>query len=164
MEDRDRSPSRRKRWLGLLLVVSLGLNLLIVGAAVGVLVKWPRDHFVRGGYFLGPAGLGAISGALDERHGKLVGDALRDKGRTFGQLRSEARTNVSSLVRILRSDPFDPAELEGYFRDERARAAGMLEEGHDLILPRILDMSSQERHEFADRIEHRFDRRDRRGH
>ena len=164
MEDGNRSPSRRKRWLRLLLIASLGLNLLIVGAAVGVLVKWPRDHFMRGGYFLGPAGLGTISGALDERHGKLVGDALRDKGRTFSQLRSEAKSSVSNLVRILRSDPFDPAELEDYFSDERVRATGMLEEGHDLIIPRILDMSPQERHEFADRIEHRFDRRGRRGH
>ena len=162
MDRNDPSKSRPRRWIGPLLIVSLGLNLLVIGAAVGLYVKWPRDQFAVGHQFFGAAGLGVISGSLGERHRKSIRNELMERGLKLHQLRQQADANAADLISLLRDDPIDPVGLEAYFEAQRNQALRMLEDGHDLIVPRILGMTPEERHEFADGIEHRLG--ERRGH
>ena len=158
--DQDKPPrSKSRKWIGPLLIVSLGLNMLVIGAAAGLYVKWPRGHFALGNQFFGAAGLGVISGALGDGHKKLIRDELKERGQSVRQLRQEAGASAAVLVSILRADPFEPAGLEAHFQEQRNHALQMLEEGHGLIVPRILSMTPDERHEFADRIERRLERR-----
>ena len=166
MDRNEPSKSRFRRWVGPLLIVSLGLNLLVIGAAAGLYVKWPRGHFAVGHQFFGAAGLGVISGSLGDRHRKSIRDELRERGQNLSQLREQADANAADLISLLRADPIDPAGLEAHFEAQRLQALRMLEDGHDLIVPRILGMTPEERHEFADGIEHRLGerKRHRRGH
>ena len=166
MDRNEPSRSRFKRWIGPLLIVSLGLNLLVIGAAAGLYVKWPRSQYAVGQQFFGAAGLGVISGSFGERHRKSIRDELRERGQELHQLREQADTNAADLIRLLRADPIDPVGLEAHFEAQRDQALRMLEDGHDLIVPRILGMTPEERHEFADGIERRLGKRrgHRRGH
>lgn len=159
MVENGQRPVKRRRWLRWLLIVSLGLNLLVAGAAVGLLIKWPSGHYPHGGSFLGVAGLGVISGALTDADRHDIGDELRSRGKSFKRDRDQANQNARRLVSILRADPFKPEQLEEFFEDQRNQVAAMLSEGHSLIAPRILAMSTEQRHEYADRIERRLGRR-----
>ena len=162
MDRNEKSKSRLRRWIGPLLIISLGLNLLVIGAAAGLYVKWPRSHFAVGHQFFGAAGLGVMSGSLGERHRNSIHDELKERGHNLRQLRDRADANAADLIRLLRADPIDPVALEAHFEDQRTQALRMLEDGHGLIVPRILGMTSDERHQFADGIEHRLGDRKRR--
>ena len=159
MAEPDDTRRKRRRWVGPLLVISLGLNLLVAGAAVGLIVKWRSLPFVAGQHIFGAAGLGVLSGALDDHYKREIGTELRERGHSLGRQRDKANTEALVLIELLRADPFLPEALEGFFRDQRENATEMLEEGHNLLAPRIIGMTSDERNEYADRIEGRLGKR-----
>ena len=162
MERNGKSKSRLSRWIGPLLIISLGLNMLVTGAAAGLYVKWPGSHFAAGHQFFGAAGLGVMSGSLGDRHRSSIHDELKERGHNLRQLRDRADANATDLIGLLRADPIDPVALEAHFEDQRNQALSMLEDGHGLIVTRILGMTPDERHQFADGIENRPGERKRR--
>ncbi|SMX37278.1 periplasmic heavy metal sensor [Octadecabacter ascidiaceicola] len=146
MADKQQKTGRLLRGI---LVVSLALNLLVVGVVAGA--------FIKGG---GPSGphridltVGPLTRAMDGERRDAVRDALRDSGAFQRRDRAEIREDMQVLLATLRADVFD----EAAFRDALARQRARLRSGQDAVLDAITsqieDMDVEERAEFADRLE-----------
>lgn len=148
------SKMKTGRWGRLLLVVSLGLNLAVIGAVVGVVLKGgPRNGPPRYDLTVGP-----LTRALDDERRDAVRDVLRESGVFRPADRQNIRNDMRAIVESLRAEEFDQTA----FRDALARQRERLQAGQDAVLEvfaaQIDEMSFEERLEFADRVEQQMRR------
>jgi uncharacterized membrane protein len=146
----DPGPDRRpRRWTRILLVISLGFNLVILGLAGGHelsrVLHGPRPP-VR------ELGFGPFTEALSpqDRHAMLRDFLRQAKG--FAAQRREMRSDFRSLIRALKAEPYDPATFAAVMARQRARTDHWLTLGQKLLQDRIAAMSPQQRAAFADRL------------
>lgn len=124
--------SDRSRWLTIALVISLGINLLILGAIAGHLLSGQRHMWQRPGMMQGEAGRGSdrpgdmviqrMTAALPAEHRPAFEAAMAqhraqlvEAGRTVRDARMKVR---DAMV----AEPFDPAKLDAAFAELRARS------------------------------------------
>lgn len=146
------------RWTKVLLAVSLALNLLIVGLAVGSVL---RDGPPRGGRDFG---LGPISEALSHNDRMALRRAFLVRHPEARTDRREMRAEFDVLLAALRAEPFDPAALDQALQAVARRNADLLATGRELVAERLKAMDGAERADFADRLEsglRKFGRKDR---
>lgn len=138
---------RRLRWL---LVVSLTLNLLVVGVAAGIALR-----HAGGGMPHPPRsiGFGPWTGGLDRADLKALREAFGATGRDFRTEWRAERADREALLAALRADPLDLAGLDAATARMNARAAERMDLGQRLIRDHILAMTPAERRAFADRLE-----------
>lgn len=160
MADDDLSRSSPSRLWRTVLVLSLALNLAVLGMVVGAGFSGRfSDHAPRSFDF----GLGPVARALDPSERRAVGSVMRRDD----ALRSvDLRGNASEMIAALRADPFDPARLETLMADQMVQTAVIQRSAQQALLMEITDMSPERRANFADRLDEeltrRRDRRDRR--
>jgi uncharacterized membrane protein len=140
------TPSKR-RWMPVVLALSLALNLAVVAAVAGA--TW--RHKGSGGPSAGKGGGTIYLQALppDARR------ALR------GEMRRQPRVKLDSAVMVtaLRQEPFD-AEAAGRALDtQRDNGLARYDAGRAVLLDHIKSMSAQDRAAYADRIEEIVQRR-----
>ncbi len=137
-----------------LLVVSLALNLVIIGVVAGM--------FFLGGAKGAPQRFdltaGPMTRAMDvERRGALR-DALRESGAFRPADRAQMRSDAIALLETVRAENFDDVA----FRDALDRQRARLNTGQaavlDALTQQISDMSLEERAAFADRLEEQMRR------
>ncbi len=151
-------PPTPGRWIRVALVLSLGLNLLIVGLAAGAAWRHGGD---RGGRDFG---FGPLTEALSFTDRKALRDTFLERHPDARAERRAMRADFEALTKVLRADPFDPAALEAAVAVIARRNADLLETGRDLVVERLKAMNAAERAAFADRLEkglHRMGGRDR---
>ncbi|MDE0111114.1 MAG: periplasmic heavy metal sensor [Albidovulum sp.] len=149
-------------WLRILLICSLSLNLLIVGAAIGAVFKWrggPPRFEIAGN--CGSGGMTAIVRAMERSERAAIRDAFEAGG--FGRdfRRAATQDDIDGLIQILNSDPFDADGLKSILQVRSEQLAKELELGHGIIFDRISSMPEDQRRRLAERIE---DKRDHRHH
>ncbi len=139
------SSGPKRRWIPILLVISLALNLLVVGAILGTALR-----FRGGDHAKAPPGFGvALYNALPKEDRKKLRGALsglRGKG-------SEGRKqDFAGLSQALRSVPFDPEAVQ-VLLDQQVQATADLQEAlHREWLVYVTEMSDGERQIYADRL------------
>ncbi len=139
-------PSRTFR---IVLVVSLAMNLLVLGMVGGRMIR---------GHGLAPMGmdmsLGDVSRALDPGDRRFVADRLRqtDAARPLMALR-DRRAALGAFVAAVRAEPFDAAAVDAIFAEQRERASGLMAIGQQALLERLAQMGPEARAQFADRLE-----------
>ncbi len=155
------STSKRKgnrRWVRVVLFVSLAVNLLVVGLVVGALLSGPhgRDRpELRG------LGYGPFVRALSKEERSALHEALARNADSFRHNRAELRAQFEALLMALRTEPFDAAEVERLFAEQRDRILERRRLGQASLLERIMAMSPQDRAAYADALDRKFRRRDR---
>ncbi|QFT64426.1 periplasmic heavy metal sensor [Roseivivax sp. THAF30] len=142
------------RWMKVLLVLSLGLNLLIVGTVVGTFAKrgppGPSDRLDSFAY----------ARALDHADRRAIFSELRAARR---EIDGPSIRDASGALSILRAEPFDSAAFADVIEAQNARGDQLREIGQSALIDRISAMSAEERNEYADRLEAAMEaRRDRR--
>ena len=150
--------SGMSRGIRILLIASLALNLLVVGVVVGGAFRGKSPRPFGGAEMT----LGAFTQAMSPEHRRALGARLRDAqgAQRPGQgARAEA---IRSFLSALKADPFDPTAIEALFAEQQQRASAGMAAGQQALLEQLESMSPSERAEFADRIENRLRRVDRR--
>lgn len=157
---------RLRRWA---LVVSLAVNLLVVGAVAGLWLSHGRDHdrFTRadrGGGFgmyvraLSPEDRAALREAYRAGRQEENADGAAQGAAAARDWRADRRADQADLLAALRAEPFQPAAVAAVFdRHIAAMSAGMAR-GRALMLARIEAMAAPERAAFADRLEQMMSR------
>jgi len=137
------------------LVVSLALNLAVMGATAG----WVLRHGI------GPHGAhpphaarmaqmgGPLTHALDAEGRRAVAVQLRGERGEREARRAALRESFAALLDDLRAQPFDPAQLEARLAAQRTQVAGRLEAGHAALVAHLDAMSDSGRAAYADRLE-----------
>ncbi len=142
------------RWMRVLLVMSLALNLLVVGAAAGFAIKGGPK--MRGGP---PGGMGAMHRALSqEERSELKKQMIRNfRGRT--DEREAFRQEMTGLVTLLRAEEFDAAAAADRMTRVRALFDDRVAAAQTLLIAYWGEMSPEDRVAYADRLEQELQRR-----
>lgn len=135
------------RWIRVALALSLALNLLVVGISVGAML--------RGGPAPGGRdfGLGPLSEALSREDRKALRAAFLHRHPDIRAERRAIRAQFDDLLAVLRADPFDPVALDAALEAIAQRNSDLLDTGRGLVAERLKAMDTEDRANFADRLE-----------
>ena len=161
MTDTSNEPQRETRtprWVKLVLVLSLALNLVIVGIVAGVLTR--KDRPGPGG-FAGYALPYVIALPRDER--PAVFRSIRRAGRA-GEMpdRAQRRAPYEEMMRLLRADPLDLEAVQQVLNRHTDLAVRSSKVAQDVWLEHIKAYDAAERAAYADRLQVVLDRGPRR--
>ncbi len=140
------APAPKRRWMPILLVVSLALNLMVAGVALGTVLRFKGQDRVAAPPGFGPS----LYHALPKSERKaLRGElsALRGKGSHRRQ------QDFSTLSQALRVVPFEPATVQALLEQQAQATAALQEALHQQWLAQISAMNDEERTAYADRLE-----------
>lgn len=140
-------PATSGRWVRILLILSLGLNLLIVGLAAGAAWRHAGD---RGGRDFG---FGPLSEAFSTEDRRELREAFVERHPDARAERQAMREDLEALITALRAEPFEPIALEAAMTKISQRNAQLLQTGSELVVAQIKAMDATERAAFADRLE-----------
>lgn len=144
------------RILRLSLIVSVALNLVVLGIVAGAALRDPpRPHPDRGPAF------GMFDRALTEDDRKALREAFRREAPDFRDEWQRMQADLGDLLTALRADPYDPAGVEAIFARQLERGQRMAGLGQRLMMERLAAMTPAERADFADRLSRRIDRENR---
>ncbi|MBT3143064.1 hypothetical protein DS909_18545 [Phaeobacter gallaeciensis] len=141
-------PKQKSRlWLRILLGVSLSLNLLVVGLAVGAVMRLGGPDGMRPP----PSSLGsALFRAMPREHRSEMHQKFRDRRSDKGKAKIKDAQAVAALLRAV---PFDAAALTEALKKQKQDRDAFFETLQVSWLERINIMSDAERSEYADRLE-----------
>ena len=118
-------PKRRRRWVGWALAVSLCLNIALLGAAGGALLRHGPPGPPPGGGALDPWTLRKVIRMLPEEERDAARALFRDRRPEFEALGPQRREARQAAAAALEATPFDPAALEAALQASRdAERAG----------------------------------------
>ncbi|MGC8201886.1 periplasmic heavy metal sensor [Aliiroseovarius sp. PTFE2010] len=144
-------PKRKFHVWRVLTVVSLAINLLIIGLVAGAAYRFkeappPRDLAAR------DVGYGAFIAAFEREDRRDLGRAYRAHMPDRKQVRQEMDRQNDALLAVLRADPFQPEALEALLNQRQSRLNAMQMQGQELLLNQIRDMDPDARKDYADRL------------
>jgi uncharacterized membrane protein len=141
------------RWMKILLVASLALNLLVAGALIGAALGHDRAEHMERSEVPREFMRSPFLGALDGEDRRSVGrELMRDEG-SLWQNRVELRARFERLLAAIRAEPFDRAAIEAILDEQRAAGARRLELAEEAVLDRLSAMTPPARAAYADRLD-----------
>lgn len=153
MQTNDPMPSgaRRKRWSRIALILSLALNMLLVGVLVGGALRDGDSRARKDGasMSLRPM-IQALSPEMRRKIGREIGKNLWKERRRNA---NTVRVDLAPIIDVLRQEPFDPAALEAAFEQHLARLSNRQSIAQQVYRTHIAAMSDTERAAYADRLE-----------
>jgi len=160
----EQAPRRRApRWMRLLLLVSLALNLLVVGSVVGMALRLGGP---RGPDGPPPQSIGSLLYRELPREDRR--ELRSDSRRIIGQARPGERMSpdeeLAEIDAGLRADPFDPSALDSVLNEHGMWLAAQHQGFQEAWLTHVADMTRAERAAYADRLQEAFERRKQRWH
>lgn len=145
------------RWVKSLLVVSLGLNLLVVGVVAGAFFKhrkYPElDRHAPETRMILDLGLGPFMNAFAPDQRRDLGRTLRRELGNPDMSRTELAGELTTLLDVLRATPFDLSAFEKVIDRQRVRLNARSTAGRAVLLEAVAAMPDAERARFADRLE-----------
>lgn len=142
---------RSPRWMRIVLVLSLALNLagigVVAGAVLGHSKRMSRPPMVS------DLGFGPYTDALSGEDRRALRRAFVERAPDLGDMRKLMRADFDRLLTVLRTEPYDAAAAAEVIAAQRERARNGFELGQDLLLERLATLRPEERVAFADRLE-----------
>lgn len=155
---------RPRRWPKVLLAISLFFNLLVLGAIAGAHLRDGPDM----GRSPAPdraamhaTGFAPFFDALPREARGEIGKALRARGDSARPDRAALEAEFARIIAVLKAEPFDRAALEEVMAAQQARVSARVEAGRSALLDVLAGMSPAERAAFAERMEQRMVRGER---
>ncbi|PHQ98609.1 MAG: hypothetical protein COB39_08520 [Marinosulfonomonas sp.] len=147
--DNKQKVGAMRRGMKILLAVSLGLNMLVIGAVGGMMY--------RGGPMAGPPGAhdtayGPYTRALSHEDRKAIGQSMRRELGDFRQNRPKAQASFAALRTALTAEVYDSDLVHRLVKEQQASGMQRQQTGQRLLLERLDAMSAKERREFAERL------------
>ncbi|QIZ82479.1 periplasmic heavy metal sensor [Thalassovita gelatinovora] len=157
MQKPDKKGSPRV-WVRVVLVVSLALNLAVLGVVVGAVARFgaPGDGPPARADLVGGAYTRALSPADRRKIGRQL---MRDQNDAL-PTRSTRAGEYQNMLAALRAQPFDADTVNAILQRQRDFGHKRAELGHKLFLQHLSDMSAADRSAYADRLEQGLNRHD----
>jgi Spy/CpxP family protein refolding chaperone len=145
--------TRPARWLKVALVLSLGLNLLVIAAVIGAALGAPRMHDRMRGEVPREFGRSPLVSALAAEDRRAVARELRRAAEPLRENRADLRGRFERLLEAIRAEPFDRAALEALLGAQREAGARRLKIAEAALLARLEAMSPEARAAYAARLD-----------
>ena len=154
---------RPRRWVKVVLVISLAVNLAVAGLLLGAWLRHDgphgrdgprgeRDRVVR------DLGFGPYARAVPREAREGLRGAVEAHRGTLRENRQALRSAFEETLETLRAEPFDRAAMGAQMQAQREAIRANQEIGHEVLLDALAAMSPEERAAFADRLERRLGR------
>jgi len=151
--------TRKARILRIVLIVSLSLNLLVLGVLAGGMMKSGRLDRVGSAADLRALWLALPETAQRDLHG-AVGPRTPDGERvTREDRRARAAARHAEILTLLRAQTFDAEAFAAVLQAEHAERSERIGRAHQAFVARVADLSAAERAAVAERLEERRGRR-----
>jgi len=144
--EKTQKPVGMRRRTKILLGVSLGLNMLMIGAAGGMFFHNDGPDHIR------DAAYGPYTRALSHEDRKAIGVALRAEIGSFRQNLPKIRASYEALKTALTADVYDSELVHGLIIKQQALGMKRYKIGQRLLLERLDAMSPQDRRNFAEHL------------
>ena len=148
--------ARLKGWVKAVFIASITLNLLVGGVILGGVIRHDR-HPPR--TVVSDISMGPFTQALSNEDRQARRRAAQAESTGVRAMRQAAREADAQLLAALRAEPWDEAAVQDVLAGQRDRLLQRWELGQRLMLGRVAEMSPDERHAFADRLEQAMERR-----
>ncbi|MCO6382820.1 periplasmic heavy metal sensor [Oceanicola sp. 502str15] len=150
--------NRPRRWLRVVLVLSLAANLAVAGLVLGAWIthdgkrgpdgrRGDKDKIVR------ELGFGPYARAIPRENREDFRAAIEARRDELRASRSGLRSAFEATLATLRAEPFDRAAMAAQMEAQRSAITKGQRIGHEILLDRLASMSPEERAAFADRLE-----------
>ncbi len=133
--------SKSRKWVKILLVVSLGINLAVAGLIIGAALQGPAKQDR-------PKNRDAIaflSYALPKEHRREIRRELIDRREDFQANRQALHGLRIEMIEALEQEPFEIEKVEDLLEQQRNYFLSMGELAHDALLRRIEQLTPEER-------------------
>lgn len=139
------------RWMRLLLIASLALNLAVLGIVGGAFLRGPEG---RGDASVSLGGeFRMLAGSLPKAHQEAMRKDARSHWKELRSFRIVISKQRKSIVVALRSDAFNADAFAAMLKTQHTTWREIGTRGVDLLVLRVRAMSKEERIEFADNLE-----------
>lgn len=129
----------------IVLAISLGLNLLIVGAAIGFgLRERPGPRF--------PAHLSDSLETVAPEVRDQISAQVRRQRKEGRELHKQMRNEQRQLAKVILSEPFDPEAARGAFASTRQARDAVEKHMHEQMLLVLAELDQQQRAQLIRRI------------
>jgi len=145
---------QKHRWTAVVLVISLGLNILIIGVIAGALLRDGKPTGVRSERDIAALGLRTYYRALDKKHRVGLRKSARAQDGEFRRGTRAIRAALFSLADRLEAEPFDLDAVKAELALQADVIAGNISFGHRLLLDQISRMTPEERLDMARNLRH----------
>ena len=146
-------PPRRFNRLKIALVISLALNLLILGLVLGAMSHRWRDPDMRQDRALADLGFSPYVAALDPEDRRDLGREMIKRAGDFRRNREEIQAEFASIIAILRAPDFDAQAFRAGLMSQGAKLQQRRASGVDLFVAELSGMELEKRTAIADRLE-----------
>ena len=144
-------PPRRRRWVGIVLLASLALNLLVAGFFVAQKLKPEKYRRISGPGYTQIIPRKFFSDVSSDRRAELI-EAMRAHRKLFRGHRKELRNAASLVADALEAEPFDPSALDKALQGYRNQAVVLIDEGGRIGLSFIEMLDAGERKLLGKRV------------
>lgn len=146
------APRKSNRLMRAVLILSLGLNFVIIGLVAGAAVSGRFSENAPRSFDLS---LGPFVRTLDQDARRAIGREVRRSG---GGQRFDMRGHMEQMLGLLRADPFDSAAFEALMERQNDHVAGVQSRARTALSQHISQMSVEERADFAARLQEEMSR------
>lgn len=141
------TPKKRFRWSRVVLVVSLGLNLMVLGIVGGAIAGKGGPSRVD------VLSFGPYTAALEDADRRALRREVFADGKSLRGMRKLLRQDFEAVLEALRATPFDAAQFEALMAAPTDRIAAQAGYVRQQVLEMIVTMEPDERAAYADRLE-----------
>lgn len=137
------------RWLRLALVLSLALNLLVVGLVAGVAARGgPMGR--HGG--MGDVGFGPLTGSLSREDRRALRERFEASAPDWHDERAAVRDDYLALATLLQAEPWDGAAAAAIIARQEDRGKARFRQGGAILVDYFGTLSPEARHEIGQRM------------
>ncbi|MDG1430928.1 MAG: periplasmic heavy metal sensor [Paracoccaceae bacterium] len=155
MSDAENKAPKGPRWGKIVLILSLSVNLLIAGLAVGTFANVKKgDNFVRNG-----EESGAYTFALSPKDRREIGKNMASYFQKNGRDRDALGKEYARMIEVVTADTFDREAAQLILSNQASFAVDRRLAAEGLLLDQLESMSADERREFAERLQEGVKRR-----
>lgn len=154
-------PTRRRPWGKIVLAVSLGLNLLILGMFLSAFLFGPPQRDRAPG--LRDLGFGPYVSALTRADRLSLAAKIRREGGPFRDRRRAMRAQFEAFLAALEAKPYDHKAVADIVERQQSLVFETQRLGRDVLLAHIAEMSDDDRAAYARALRRDVRRGPRRG-
>jgi len=139
------------RWLWALLIFSVSVNLLVIGAVAGA-VWHGGPHFGPGGHMRhgGPFGIGHFARKLPQERREVLRAIAEEAREEMRGIRRGAREQRKAVRELLKSEAFDPVRFDAAVSEAVEASAKGHRVAANALKRAVAAMTPDERRAFAD--------------
>lgn len=150
--DVNTKPTRS--WMKYLLIVSLGLNLLVAGLAVG---SYFAPHHHKSG-FHGGMGMRMLVGSLPDEKRSQLRDHFKENRSTKRANGKTIQRSMDDILQAIAAQPFDAIALQAAFDAQKEQSKSIAKDAQNTFVAIISAMSNDERRAYVKNLKERGER------